>query len=166
MFKQYFQLRISEVNISAYFLNHNELSYLVSNFTTFSQHGVETKMRLTMAIGKCKSGHIMIRGGMCSPTRPQQVHYYSISREELNSQFLYNENFNRKMQDKSKVLVYNLFSYVKWIVPHEHRLKLDFHVSDPYCLFHVLYYTGCFFHWYPPKKLKYGKPRLGESTLT
>ena len=22
------------------------------------------------------------------------------------------------------------------------------------------------FHWYPPKKLKYGKPRLGESTLT
>ena len=28
-------------------------------------------------------------------------------------------------------------------------------------------YTGCFFsHWYPPKKLKYGKPRLGESTST
>ena len=27
-------------------------------------------------------------------------------------------------------------------------------------------YTGCFFHWYPPKKLKYVKPRLGESTLT
>ena len=26
--------------------------------------------------------------------------------------------------------------------------------------------TGCFFHWYPLKKLKYGKPRLGESTLT
>ena len=25
---------------------------------------------------------------------------------------------------------------------------------------------GGFFHWYPPKKLKYGKPRLGESTLT
>ena len=24
--------------------------------------------------------------------------------------------------------------------------------------------TGCFFDWYPPKK--YGKPRLGESTLT
>ena len=29
-----------------------------------------------------------------------------------------------------------------------------------------IYHTGCFFHWYPPKKLKYGKPRLGESTLT
>ena len=30
------------------------------------------------------------------------------------------------------------------------------------------HYTGCFcfFQWYPPKKLKYGKPRLGESTLT
>ena len=27
-------------------------------------------------------------------------------------------------------------------------------------------HTGCFFNWYPPKKLKYGKPRLGESTLT
>ena len=26
--------------------------------------------------------------------------------------------------------------------------------------------TGCFFSWYPPKKLKYGKPRVGESTLT
>ena len=23
-----------------------------------------------------------------------------------------------------------------------------------------------FFYWYPPKKLKYGKPRLGESTAT
>ena len=28
-------------------------------------------------------------------------------------------------------------------------------------------HTGCFFfNWYPPKKLKYGKPRLGVSTLT
>ena len=27
-------------------------------------------------------------------------------------------------------------------------------------------YRVIFFHWYPPKKLKYGKPRLGESTLT
>ena len=25
---------------------------------------------------------------------------------------------------------------------------------------------GDFFNWYPPKKLKYGKPRLGESTVT
>ena len=27
-------------------------------------------------------------------------------------------------------------------------------------------HTGCFFNWYPPKKLKYVKPRLGESTST
>ena len=26
--------------------------------------------------------------------------------------------------------------------------------------------SRCFFNWYPPKKLKYGKPRLGVSTLT
>ena len=25
---------------------------------------------------------------------------------------------------------------------------------------------GVSFNWYPPKKLKYGKPRLGKSTLT
>ena len=34
------------------------------------------------------------------------------------------------------------------------------------CKKHYLKDTGCFFHWYPPKKLKYGKPRLGESTAT
>ena len=28
------------------------------------------------------------------------------------------------------------------------------------------YHTGCFLHWASLKKLKYGKPRLGESTLT
>ena len=27
-------------------------------------------------------------------------------------------------------------------------------------------HTGCFLHWASPQKLKYGKPRLGESTLT
>ena len=31
---------------------------------------------------------------------------------------------------------------------------------------HVGYIQGVFFHWASPKKLKYGKPRLGESTLT
>ena len=38
------------------------------------------------------------------------------------------------------------------------------------CLFvlsgHCIIHTGCFFNWYPSKKLKYGKPRLGESTAT
>ena len=38
--------------------------------------------------------------------------------------------------------------------------ELDtFHVDDTKI-------QGGFFHWYPPKKLKYVKPRLGESTLT
>ena len=32
--------------------------------------------------------------------------------------------------------------------------------------FICLFIQGVFFHWYPPKKLKYGKPRLGGSTLT
>ena len=26
--------------------------------------------------------------------------------------------------------------------------------------------TGCFFYWASPRKLKYGKPRLSESSLT
>ena len=43
-------------------------------------------------------------------------------------------------------------------------------LSDHYIpVWYALYlveFTGCFFHWYLPKKLKYGKPRLGESTLT
>ena len=30
----------------------------------------------------------------------------------------------------------------------------------------VEYIQGVFFNWYPPKKLKYVKPRLGESTAT
>ena len=30
----------------------------------------------------------------------------------------------------------------------------------------ILLIRGDFFHWYLPKKLKFGKPRLSESTLT
>ena len=30
----------------------------------------------------------------------------------------------------------------------------------------ISHIQGVFFHWYPPKRLKYGKSRLGESTLT
>ena len=29
-----------------------------------------------------------------------------------------------------------------------------------------IYIQDVLFNWHPPKKLKYGKPRLGESTLT
>ena len=40
-----------------------------------------------------------------------------------------------------------------------------------FCILYIylciwVYIQGVFFNWYPPKKLKYGKPRLGESTLT
>ena len=126
MFKQYFQLRISEVNISTYFLNHIQ-SCLI--WYQILQHGGETKMRLAMAIGKCKSGHIMIRARCAHQPDHNRCTITQFHEKSLIQDFC-------KMQDKSKVLVYNLFSYVKWIVPHEHRLKLDFHVSDPYCLFH------------------------------
>ena len=34
------------------------------------------------------------------------------------------------------------------------------------CVYLNMQYTGFFFNWYPLKKLKYGKPRLGVSTLT
>ena len=33
-------------------------------------------------------------------------------------------------------------------------------------LFFTRYIQGVFLHWASPKKLKYGKPRLGESTST
>ena len=33
-------------------------------------------------------------------------------------------------------------------------------------LYLYLYLYRVFFNWYPPNKLKYVKPRLGESTLT
>ena len=35
-----------------------------------------------------------------------------------------------------------------------------------YCSAFIETYYRVFFHWASPKKLKYGKPRLGESTLT
>ena len=59
------------------------------------------------------------------------------------------------------------------ISPYEDvRWHLDaeaFRSSSTLHFAHILHryiYTGCFFNWYPPKKLKYVKPRLGESTLT
>ena len=48
-----------------------------------------------------------------------------------------------------------------------HREIQNIFLSVSERLYQIQIYTGCFFsHWYPPKKLKYGKPRLGESTLT
>ena len=49
-----------------------------------------------------------------------------------------------------------------WALYIHHNIQYVY--SD--CIVYTLY-TGCFFlRWYPPKKLKYGKPRLGESTAT
>ena len=43
----------------------------------------------------------------------------------------------------------------------------DHHQVCDLCLhYQLMIIQGVFFNWYPPKKLKYGKPRLGESTLT
>ena len=56
----------------------------------------------------------------------------------------------------------------------EHRFKTELKISYWQMklahMLHLIYLhmiiQGDFFHWYPPKKLKYGKPRLGESTST
>ena len=50
-----------------------------------------------------------------------------------------------------------------------HGTKLiSWYLSPTQSMASIIYKTtGCFFfNWYPPKKLKYGKPRLGESTAT
>ena len=56
---------------------------------------------------------------------------------------------------------------------HYHYIEVLLIVRCNYNVFRILNYNvfvifelqGVFFHWYPPKKLKLGKPRLGESTL-
>ena len=40
------------------------------------------------------------------------------------------------------------------------------HENDLLYLYLIIFVQGVFFNWFPPKKLKYVKPRLGESTLT
>ena len=47
------------------------------------------------------------------------------------------------------------------IFPEIISLKAISHYDIQPCII-----QGVFFHWYPPKKLKYGKPGLGESTAT
>ena len=49
-----------------------------------------------------------------------------------------------------------------FVVYYDVSIKETLHLL----IFILMINTGCFFHWYPPKMLKYGKPRLGESTLT
>ena len=50
----------------------------------------------------------------------------------------------------------------EWLVNSEAH-----HIVFVFVVVIVFFFVqGVFFHWYPPKKSKYGKPRLGESTLT
>ena len=95
----------------------------------FYNTGGETKMRLAMAIGKCKSGHIMIRARCAHQPDHNRCTITQFHEKSLIQDFC-------KMQDKSKVLVYNLVSCFKLIVQCENRLKL---VS-----FMCLIYIACF----------------------
>ena len=64
-----------------------------------------------------------------------------------------------------KTLSWKLFS----VFIHQYVLNIMFHIEyqDKFrALEQNQNLTGCFFNWYPPKKLKYVKPRLAESTLT
>ena len=56
------------------------------------------------------------------------------------------EGEERKRQERKKKKKDNILAENVMIICNDHK--------------------GCFFRWYPPKKLKYGKPRLGVSTLT
>ena len=59
-----------------------------------------------------------------------------------------------------------LLAQVTWIMQQEFRItsNTNDHTEAPRLLVYI--YRVFFFNWYPPKKLKYGKPRLGVSTLT
>ena len=74
--------------------------------------------------------------------------------------FIYQYNYRDRASDDSEIESSTL-SY------HEDNY-LD-RVGDDAAkniLLSTLSYRVFFFHWHPPDKLKYGKPRLGESTLT
>ena len=80
-------------------------------------------------------------------------------------------NFNCTLGMKGKYFVkhFRHFNHI-FIQIFVFHLYLSVEKSPSCCQQCVCSYlcicTGCFFHWYPAKKLKYGKPRLGESTLT
>ena len=57
-------------------------------------------------------------------------------------------------------IVTNNFSSKGALIYYSHSAIVCSYIYIIYTLYRV------FFHWYPPKKLKYGKPRLGESTAT
>ena len=61
--------------------------------------------------------------------------------------------------------VFTCLTYVLTISSYQCSLPFDYHQVLPVYM-SCMYSYRVFFHWYPPKKFKYGKPRLGESTLT
>ena len=48
----------------------------------------------------------------------------------------------------------------------QHSLHFSHIIHITYTLKNMVQMGGFFSHWYSPKKLKYGEPRLGESMLT
>ena len=67
--------------------------------------------------------------------------------------------FCRRNVLQRKVLVRLMWEKLKWV-----RLRLKQNLAVLVAL--RSWYRVFFFNWYPPKKLNYGKPRLGESTAT
>ena len=68
------------------------------------------------------------------------------------------ENMENPEQSRARKLSNNShfgFSTKNWCLDAQYQGNI-----------HVIITYRVFFHWYPPKKLKYGKPRLGESMLT
>ena len=79
-------------------------------------------------------------------TKPQQ-RYHNLRKKEINTKFY-------------------LHIWLLYIGKMFWYVMICYSIGTSYIVIHCLCYTGCFFHWYPPKKFKYGKPRLGESTST
>ena len=104
---------------------------------------------------------------MCWPNQVVQVHQ---------NQALQKCDANKKWTENIKYVSFDEFS-----LEVVHSLKSEgyivylkrkyLHVKNRNCICSssgrcTYIYRAFFLHWYPTKKLKYGKPRLGESTLT
>ena len=68
---------------------------------------------------------------------------------------IFSENQQGKSLNKLKVVFLDMNDWQFAHHEHPHQCHHDY--------YHPCY-TGYFCDWYPPKKLGYGKPRLGEST--
>ena len=95
--------------------------------------------------------------------RNPTIDHTSITKKNITAQF--------KMRNISHLFFYK--SHIH-ITPRARSRRQGLDSSRHYLFipltkyFHFFYsiYRVFFSHWYPPKKLKYGKPRLGVSTLT